>query len=202
MINEKYLKEIRTYIQRKTGKYYFKTIRTTTENLVVTCPFHKGGQENKPSANISTISNETVSEGLFHCFTCGKSMMLSQVLEDLLGDLYNEDEVESLFNLSTLVLQSSFQEYKETIKFTIPKELTYETSLLKNYDYYHEYLLKRGINEDTAKKYCLGYDSSNKQITFPIRDINRYCVGIGRRSVDNKFYSYPQDFVKPLYRCI
>lgn len=202
MINEEYLKDIRTYIKRKTGKYYFKNIRTTSKNLIVTCPFHKEGQENKPSANISISSNETVAEGLFHCFTCGKSLMLPQVLKELLGDLYNEDEVESLFNLSALTFVNVTSEPRDDLKFDIPKELTYESKLLSSYDYYHEYLIQRGINEDTAKKYSIGYDANNRQITFPIRDIKRYCVGIGRRGIDKKMYRYPDGFVKPLYRSL
>ena len=202
MINEEYVKDIRTYIKRKTGKNYFKDIRTTTDNLIVTCPFHKDGQENKPSASIRTVSNETVSEGLFHCFTCGKSMMLPQVLKELLGDLYNENEVENLFNFNALTLVSILTEPKDNIKFIIPKKLTYESELLSNYAYYHEYLLQRGINENTATKYNIGFDANNRQITFPIRDIDRYCVGIGRRSIDKKLYRYPEGFIKPLYRSL
>lgn len=70
MINVEYLSEIREYIKGKTGKTYFRDIRKTTNNLIVTCPYHKGGQERKPSANIRITTTDEVSEGLFHCFTC------------------------------------------------------------------------------------------------------------------------------------
>ena len=202
MINEKYIIDIKNYIKEKTGILYFKDIRTTTNNIIVTCPYHKQGQETKPSASIRTVPYEKASEGQFHCFTCGESRMLPQVVKDLLGDLYNEDEVESLFNFSTLFIQTAFSEQYNTIQFNIPKELTYESELLKKYDYYHEYLLKRGINEETAKKFSIGFDKTTKEITFPIRDINRYCIGIGRRSIDKKQYKYPLNMTKPLYRNI
>lgn len=199
MINEKYIFDIRDYIKQKTGILYFKDIRKTENNIIVTCPYHKGGQENKPSATIRTISYDRAPEGMFHCFTCGESKMIPQVVRELLGDLYNEDEVESLFNFATLSVYVDFSEQYNNVQFSIPKQLTYNDDILRKYDYYHEYLLKRGISEDTAKKYCLGYDSINQQITFPIRDINRYCIGIGRRSINRKFYSYPIDMKKPLY---
>lgn len=202
MINEKYIIDLRTYIQQKTGILYFKNVRQTTDNLIVTCPYHKEGQENKPSASIRTNSNNNVSEGLLHCFTCGKSAMLPQVVEDLLGNLYDANEVNTLFNLQDLTIQAVFKDDNSSVKFTIPKELNYESNLLKRYNYYHEYLVKRRIDESTAVKYSIGFDEINNQITFPIRDINRYCIGIGRRSIDKKFYSYPEGMIKPLYRCI
>lgn len=132
----------------------------------------------------------------------GESKMLPTVVKDLLGDLYNEDEVETLFNFSELTVSKLFLDNFDGIKFDIPKKPTYESKLLKEYDSYHDYYKKRGINEDTAKKYSLGYDSINRQITFPVRDIDRYCVGIGRRGIDKKTYRYPEGFVKPLYRSI
>lgn len=70
MINEKYILDIRNFLKVKTGILYFKDIRKTENNIIVTCPFHKGGQESKPSATIRTISYEKAPEGMFHCFTC------------------------------------------------------------------------------------------------------------------------------------
>lgn len=202
MINEQYIIDIRNYIKNKTGILYFKDIKKVQDNIMVTCPFHKGGQENRPSASIRITNSDRALEGLFHCFNCGESMMLPQVVEHLLGSLYDKDEVESLFGFETLQVQAVFQESKRTIELIIPEEPKYDTEQLKQYDFYHEYLAKRGINESTAKKYSLGFDSVNKQITFPIRTKERYCIGIGRRSIEKKFYSYPSNMTKPLYRSI
>ena len=71
LINIKLMEQIREYIKIKTGKQYFKHIRQTANNLIVTCPFHKGGQENKPSASIRITSSDKASIGLFSCFTYG-----------------------------------------------------------------------------------------------------------------------------------
>lgn len=69
-IDETLIKDIRDYLKIKTGKWYFKHIRTTPDNIQVTCPFHKDGQENKPSATIRTTEGEKTYIGNFHCFTC------------------------------------------------------------------------------------------------------------------------------------
>lgn len=102
-LNEELLKGLRLYIQTKTGIYYFKNIRKTSDNLLVTCPFHKGGQENKPSAGIRLTEGSKISIGTFHCFTCGETMGLSQVVKQLLGNLYNEDEVETRFRFKPFI---------------------------------------------------------------------------------------------------
>ena len=96
MIDEKLLIDIRNYLKMKTGIYYFKDIRKTPDNLQVTCPYHKGGQERKPSATIRITPSNRTTIGMFHCFTCDESKPLDIVIKDLLGPLYDEDEVESL----------------------------------------------------------------------------------------------------------
>lgn len=60
-IDVELIERIRDYLKRKTGKLYFKHIRKTPDNIQVTCPFHKGGQENKPSATIRTTLNDKAS---------------------------------------------------------------------------------------------------------------------------------------------
>ena len=109
IINTALIEDIRDYLKLKTGKLYFKHIRAMPDNIQVTCPFHKGGQENKPSAGIRLTEGDTISIGTFHCFTCGETMGLSEVIQRLLGNLYNEDEVESRFGLKLLSVQSNIQ---------------------------------------------------------------------------------------------
>lgn len=201
MIDEKLLKEIRLYLQAKTRILYFKDIRKTGDNLKVTCPFHKEGQESKPSAYIRTTAGDKAPEGFFHCFTCGQKMPLLQVMQTLLGDNYNENEIESLFSLKTLQIQSNILQVRKPRLFEIPNktDFTYNETELNRYKYYHPYLAQRGISEKTALHYDIGYDSSCEQITFPIRDKLRYCKGIGRRSISKKMYRYPPGMKKPLY---
>lgn len=199
MINEELLVDIRNYIKNKTGIYYFKDIRQTPNNLIVTCPFHKDGQESKPSATIRTTVSDKTSVGVLHCFTCGISISLANVLKQLLGPLYNENEVESLFQLKLLAIQSKLETHVKEPLFKIPEKHIVKENILRSYRQYHPYLASRNISEETAKIYDIGYDSANRQITFPIRNIKKECIGIGRRSIDKKFYRYPSGMQKPLY---
>lgn len=102
-MDEKLLIEIRQYLLLKTKINYFKDIRRTADNLLVTCPFHKGGQERKPSAGIRITETPSTPVGMFHCFTCGETMTLDSVLKQLLGPLYNEDEVEARFRFENII---------------------------------------------------------------------------------------------------
>jgi hypothetical protein len=56
-------------------------------------------------------------------------------------------------------------------------------------------LKKRGLTDETAKKYSLGYDPEDKRITFPIMWGNRYVnvlkYGPGK---DPKFYNYAKGY--------
>lgn len=46
------------------GIYLFNNIKELPEDLMVSCPFHKEGQERKPSCGIRK------EDGWLHCFTC------------------------------------------------------------------------------------------------------------------------------------
>lgn len=44
--------------------YLFNQIKELSEDIMVSCPFHKGGQERKASCGIRK------DDGWVHCFTC------------------------------------------------------------------------------------------------------------------------------------
>lgn len=198
MIDEKLIVDLRQYLMVKTGISYFKRIKPTADNLMISCPFHKGGQENKPSCGIKLYEDEKSPAGTVHCFACGVTTSLDGMVQQILGDLYNEDEVESLFGLKTISAQMAFVTKKKDL-FVINKPTSTPERVLREYRYYHQYLRYRGISEDVAKLYDIGFDSFNNHITFPIRDIYKNCIGVGRRSILEKRYIYPYGMVKPLY---
>ncbi|MBR3719744.1 MAG: hypothetical protein IKN20_07780, partial [Firmicutes bacterium] len=43
------------------------------ENVLVSCPVHKGGHENHASCGIYASREGDTEYGAFHCFTCGES---------------------------------------------------------------------------------------------------------------------------------
>lgn len=191
---------MKNYLIAKTGISYFNHIKVTPKDIMVSCPFHKGGQENNPSCGIKRYSDEHGVAGQVHCFSCGEKTSLRGMLQKLLGNLYDGYEIEERFNLNQLYIDYAFNENRKPL-FSVPKEKEYvKDNLLEVFrGVYHSYLSNRGILEETVKKYDIGYDNVNKHITFPIRDIYGNCLGIGRRTIMGKQYIYPQGFVKPLY---
>lgn len=202
MIDEKLIVDLRQYILAKTGVLYFNRIKSTTKDLMVSCPFHKEGQERKPSCGIKKHTDDKGQIGTVHCFSCGVTTNISLMLQQLLGPQYNEDEIESMFGIKTLIVQDTFIEKPKTTLFKLPiKNTNVENSekILRQYRYYHPYLQQRKITKEVAQIYDIGYDEYNKHITFPIRDINKTVIGIGRRSINYKKYFYPSGMTKPLY---
>jgi DNA primase len=48
-------------------------IKYKSNQVIVTCPFHKDGRESHPSCSIYVGEDEKIPWGTFHCFTCGES---------------------------------------------------------------------------------------------------------------------------------
>lgn len=202
VIDEQLIQDLSNYILLKTGKHYFGRIKSTPKDIMVSCPYHKSGQEKNPSCGIQLYSDDKSPAGTVHCFTCSITTDLSSMVKDLLGSFYNEDEVEVRFGLKTAMARENVKREQEipTIKFELPNKNIFMTDDdLKYFRVYHKYLENRHISKRTAEVYDIGYDNVNNHITFPIRDINKNCVGLGRRAIQEKQYIYPQGFVKPLY---
>lgn len=200
VIDSNLIERLKDYVNWKTGKNYFGHIKSTPKNIMVSCPYHKGGQENKPSCGIKTYSDDKGVMGHVHCFTCGKTTDLVNMLKDILGNSFNESEIETKFNLQAELLKEQvLKSEKVGPVFKIPDKTHIGENQLRQYREYHPYLQYRKININTADMYDIGYDSYNEHITFPIKDIYNRCIGIGRRSIKEKKYIYPEGMVKPLY---
>ena len=60
---ETILSELQTQL-RANSINYLKDIKDGPENVMLTCPYHKGGQERRPSMGVKKT------DGTCHCFTC------------------------------------------------------------------------------------------------------------------------------------
>lgn len=56
------LNELKTQLNLN-GIHLLHSIKDAGDNIMVSCPYHKGGQERRPSAGIHKDT------GTFHCFT-------------------------------------------------------------------------------------------------------------------------------------
>ena len=93
----------------------------------------------------------------------------------------------------------------------VPQQFISEDEL-DSYRYYHEYMYKRKLTDDIIELFDVGYDkhfelkdkegktrSVLRCVTFPVRDVNGNTLFIARRSVDTKFFHYPDGVEKPVY---
>lgn len=180
------------------------------DNIMIQCPYHGNGQERKPSAGIRK------SDGMFHCFACGETHTLPEMISYCLGhteDIFGKQGFKWIMkNFATVQvedrkdveidLERNHNANKNSVlgnsSDTEFNGVTEEE--LDSYRYYHSYWKKRGITDDNIiELFDLGYDRKTDCITFPVRDKNGDCLFVARRNVRTKWFNYPKDVSKPLY---
>ena len=119
----------------------------------------------------------------------------------MIGDVFHEDErfgKDWLLNRfgNTLV---------ENVKILDPIELEpkkkeyLDESILDQYKYHSNYWLSRGISDEIAEKFELGYDTENDMVVFPIRDEKGKLSMLTKRSTYTKFFQIDENKEKPVY---
>ena len=189
--------ELRKQLELNGVKRFAKFI-DSGNNIQTNCPFHKEGQERKPSFGINKNTGEC------HCFGCGWSGTLSEMISNCFGrddfGVYGDKWL--IRNFVSVAVESRPD---IDVDFCRRKKITSETKKyiseqeLDSYRYTHPYMYKRKLTDEIIDLFDIGYDKSTDCITFPNRDINGNCLFIARRSVKTKFFNYPQDVEKPVY---
>lgn len=189
--------ELRKQLELNGLKRFAKFI-DSGKNIQTNCPFHKEGQERKPSFGINKNTGEC------HCFGCGWSGTLSEMISNCFG----KDDFGAYGNkwLIRNFLSVAVESRPDIdVDFCRRKKITSETKKyiseqeLDSYRYTHPYMYKRKLTDEIIDLFDIGYDKSVDCITFPNRDINGNCLFVARRSVKTKFFNYPQDVEKPVY---
>ncbi len=183
----------------------FFQFRLNGQNIQTTCPFHKDGQERKPSFGVNGELNKC------HCFACGWSGGIEHMISELYGyqdngkygknwliKHFNSVEIETRPNLME-VLNGSSNNNSNSINNKYSGKYIPE-SLLDSYRYIHPYMYKRGLTDEIIEEFDIGYDKSRNCLTFPILDLDGNCVFVATRNVSNKFFTLPKDLEKPIYQ--
>ena len=188
----------------------------TPNNVQICCPYHKRGQERRPSAGIKKT------DGTFHCLACGEVHTLSEVIsycfghtEDILGkfgwqwllknfatiSVEERKDVDLDFSRCNIVRGiSNTSGVNSCVATGISCDQFVSEEELDKYRYYHPYWRKRGIvDERIIELFDLGFDKDSDCITMPVRDTSGKCVFVARRSVKTKWFNYPQGVHKPIY---
>lgn len=191
------LDELRSQLSAN-GISLLHTMRDTPDNIQVCCPYHKDGQERRPSAGIKK------SDGVFHCFTCGETHTMQEMISHCFG---RYDDIVGAFGWEWLLknfLTVSVEERKPIeLNFLRNREekatLYISDDELDKYRVYHPYMWKRKMTPEVVDIFDIGYDEATKSITFPVRDVSGRCLFVARRSVVTKFFNYPSGAEKPVY---
>lgn len=176
--------------------FLFNQIKDLPNDLMVSCPFHKNGQERKASCGIRK------EDGFLHCFTCGETATLEQLISRCFG--YNDLGQYGLKWLKNNFLGDILQNREIDLHFErdlskpeMSKIVTEKE--LNEYRFYHPYMFQRRLTEDIIQKFDIGFDKSTNCLTFPVKNENGECLFVARRSVVGKFFNYPSMIQKPVY---
>ena len=166
-----------------------KIYSETDGQINTTCPYHN---DSRPSFSINTES------GLFHCFNpnCNKSgplinlvmtygnMNIAEALRFMAKGAPKQsdtivDQLESL-----LKDEEEFEPYDQAVINALKNNLAQEAI---------DYMGKRGINEDTLRRFGAGYSSKMGMVALPLYSHNNIPVGIVGRSVTGKMFKYSKN---------
>lgn len=172
-------------------------IKDAGNNVMVQCPFHKDGQETKPSCGIHKGS------GVYNCFTCHET----GTLDEFISKCFHRDDW-GIYGREWLRQHYQVVEIEERPEIELEynrKHLKREhysyvpEMVLAQYRYIHPYMYQRKLTDALIECFDIGYDKDTDTITFPVRDIYGNCLFVARRSVKGKYFNYPHGAEKPLY---
>jgi DNA primase len=157
-------------------------------NIQVKCPFHKGGQETKPSFGIN------VTNGIWNCFACKRTGTLPKLLKELglpknIVDLELEDIRTELASSRKALSWKKREQWHNSDPFLA--ETILPESLLRPFEYCPTSLIQAGFSSQWLQWMDIGYDTNNSRITYPIRDIYGNLTGIsGGATIAGQYPKY------------
>ena len=191
------------------GVNRFHQFRHNGDNIQTSCPFHKNGQERKPSFGVNGEIDKC------HCFSCGWAGTIEEMISELYGyqdegkfgkrwliKRFNTVEIETRTNIMEGFNARNNRNINRLDNLNNnPVDNTYiSDEELEKYRYIHPYMYERGLTDEIIERFDIGYDREREEITFPIMDIRGNCVFVASRSVKTKFFRLPQGQDKPVYQ--
>ena len=184
-----------------------KEINNTGSDLMVTCPFHKGGHENKPSCGVllreKIDKNKKYEAGTVHCYTCGYTADLPQFVADLLGlpsPVQGFKWLVGRYNYSSAEREplelNLYRGQAEKASYMDEAEVErYYQELLKSWAGC-EYLKRRALPNWIIDAFKLGFDPEDRTVLFPVRDLSGKVAFYKGRSIVGKHFYNAKDIDK------
>ena len=195
------IKTILSIVQRQASPGKLKRIIYDGDNIRVTCPVHKDGQENKPSCSLYVGSSDDVTWGTVHCFACGfKGQLFDFIAEACDKPVYwakrflKDNFTESIIDDETFNIDEpiSFKKAAE------PKK-PIDQHILDNYQSWHPYMQQRKLSKEVCERFDVKYDPASECIVFPVRSLNGNISFCTRRSINSKKFIIDKDIDKDVY---
>ena len=201
---EQVIKDIKLQLY---GAGLLKDINNTGSDLMITCPFHKGGKEHSPSCGVllreKTVKEKKYEAGTVHCYTCGYTADLPQFVSDVLGlenSLAGYKWLVSRYNYSSQEREpielNLYRGQAQKASYMDEEEVErFNKELLKSREA-SEYLHSRKLANWVLEAYQLGYDPEDKTVLFPVRDMAGRVVFYKGRSIAGKRFYNAKDIDK------
>jgi hypothetical protein len=166
---------------RSTLAKYLRFVKPSgPHNMGGPCPFHKDGQERRPSFYMNTLN------GMFYCHTCHASGNFQTFLR-MVG--VRRSHIDMIMEGTEFETRASIDRKRNREDFTRVKESLPE-SLLGVFDFAPVSLLRAGFAKKLLRELDVGFDKRTNRITFPIRDLYGNLAGISGRTVMGEFPRY------------
>lgn len=178
-----------------------REINNTGSDLMCTCPFHKGGKENKPSCGVllreKVDKNRKYEAGTVHCYTCGYTGDLPQFVADFLGltsPVQGFKWLVSRYNYSSAEREplelNLYRGQAEKASYMDEAEVERFYQELKKSSTALEYLKRRALPSWIIDAYKLGFDPEDGVVLFPVKDMSgKVAFYKGRSLVGKHFYN-------------
>ena len=164
--------------------------------------------------------------GMWHCFACGTVLDMKQAvyrIYELKGqpreaanwineylDEFSAEKGDALIPsdlLGTVIDKYAAQSLKMRVRSNSSKSYISEEELA-SYRFTIPYMYERKLTDEIIARYDVGFDANHIPpgrskplpcVTFPVRDIKGNTLFFCRRSVQGKYFNYPEGVTKPVY---
>lgn len=204
--------------------------RITGDYYSIYCPIHKDGKETRPSCGVllkdQYKAGKRYKAGWCHCFGCGYSKTLPDLITDLLKKKgisqsgvewlkenvpgFDPEEDAELLMPPELAkaISDDFAAIDFFKKLKMNQKQYVSEEELASYRFTVPYMYQRRMTDEAIERFDVGFDAHfkpdgwNKEIpciTMPVKDLNGRTLFFCRRSIEGKFFHYPYGVVKPVY---
>lgn len=184
-------------LQREIHNGKLKDVYVKGDNLVVTCPFHSDGKEDKPACSVYVGEDDELEQGFFNCFVCDEKGPFSKFVSGCL-DTTEAYARHWLIERFGELLESRINEWGEW-KDKTKKKQAIDEIVLKSFEPHHPYMETRKLTREVCERFEVKYDPKTNCIVFPVRDPQGKLSFLTRRSVVDKTFIIDKDVEKGIY---